>query len=55
MMMDEWLLWKILKKVSKALKLLKTHTYDEVAKMTGITKSTLVRNNPYKRKLNRNK
>lgn len=28
---------------------------DEVAEMTGITKSTLVRNNPCKRKLNRNK
>ena len=27
---------------------------DEVAEMTGITKSTLVRNNPNKRKLNRN-
>lgn len=41
--------------MSKALELLKTHTYDEVAEMTGITKSTLVRNNPNKRKLNRNK
>lgn len=40
--------------MSKALELLKTHTYDEVAEMTGITKSTLVRNNPNKRKLNRN-
>lgn len=41
--------------MSKALELLKTHTYDEVAKLTGINKSTLVRNNPNKRKLNRNK
>lgn len=40
--------------MSKALELLKTHTYDEVAEMTRITKSTLVRNNPNKRKLNRN-
>ena len=39
--------------MSKALELLKTHTYDEVAEMTGITKSTLVRNNPNKSKLNR--
>lgn len=41
--------------MSKALELLKTHTYDEVAELTGINKSTLVRNNPNKRKLNRNK
>lgn len=41
--------------MSKALEMLKTHTYDEVAEITGITKSTLVRNNPNKRKLNRSK
>lgn len=41
--------------MNKALELLKIHTYDKVAEMTGIAKSTLVRNNPNKRKLNRSK
>lgn len=41
--------------MEQALEMLKTHTYNEVAEITGIHKSTLVKNNPNKRKLNRKK